>query len=172
VFTETKPWVLSRTVCSLFTFECQIPLKLILILSWHPAPPISSKWSLFLRFFHHNFTSVSHFPHSCYMSNQSCRYSFNFPNNTVQRWQVMELCFMQFYPIICYFKYLVFRYLPRTLQWWLRPIKLLASVDISTRAPRITLNEQHIMACTSTKLMNCTGMQDSSWARCPQREGR
>jgi hypothetical protein len=31
--------------------------------------------------------------------------------------------------------------------------------------PWITLNEQHIMACTSTK---CTGMQDSSWASCPQ----
>jgi hypothetical protein len=29
---------------------------------------------------------------------------------------------------------------------------LLASVDISTRAPWIMLNEQHIMACTSTKL--------------------
>jgi hypothetical protein len=46
---------------------------------------------------------------------------------------------------------------------------LLASVDISTRAPCIALNEQHVMACTSTK--NCTGMQDSSWARCPQMEG-
>jgi hypothetical protein len=43
-----------------------------------------------------------------------------------------------------------------------RGVKLLASVDISTRDPWITLNEQHIMACTSTKLMNCTGMQDSS----------
>jgi hypothetical protein len=29
---------------------------------------------------------------------------------------------------------------------------MLASVDISTRAPWITLNEQHIMACTSTEL--------------------
>jgi hypothetical protein len=28
-----------------------------------------------------------------------------------------------------------------------RGVKLLASVDISTRAPWITLNEQHIMAC-------------------------
>jgi hypothetical protein len=54
--------------------------------------------------------------------------------------------------------------------WW--GVKLLASVDISTHAPCITLNEQHIMACTSTKLMNCTGMQDSSWARCPQMEGQ
>jgi hypothetical protein len=34
-------------------------------------------------------------------------------------------------------------------------VKLLASIDISTRAPWITLNEQHIMACTSTKLMGC-----------------
>jgi hypothetical protein len=32
-------------------------------------------------------------------------------------------------------------------------VKLLASVDISTRAPWITLNEQHIMACTSTKIV-------------------
>jgi hypothetical protein len=39
-------------------------------------------------------------------------------------------------------------------------VKLLMSIDISTRAPWITLNDQHIMACTSTK--NCTGMQDSS----------
>jgi hypothetical protein len=54
--------------------------------------------------------------------------------------------------------------------WW-RGVKLLASVDISTHAPWITLNEQHITACTSTKLMNCTGMQDSSWARWPQMEG-
>jgi hypothetical protein len=29
-------------------------------------------------------------------------------------------------------------------------VKLLASVDISTRSPWITLTEQHIMACTST----------------------
>jgi hypothetical protein len=50
-------------------------------------------------------------------------------------------------------------------------VKLLASVDISSRAPWNTLNEQHIMACTSTKLMNCTGMQISSRARCPQMEG-
>jgi hypothetical protein len=33
-------------------------------------------------------------------------------------------------------------------------VKLLVSVDISTHAPWITLNEQHIMTCTSTKLMN------------------
>jgi hypothetical protein len=32
---------------------------------------------------------------------------------------------------------------------------LLMSVDISTRAPWITLNEQHIMTCTSK---NRTGM--------------
>jgi hypothetical protein len=50
-------------------------------------------------------------------------------------------------------------------------VKLLASIEISTRTPCITLNEQHIMACTSTKLMNCTGMQDSSSARCTQMEG-
>jgi hypothetical protein len=31
-----------------------------------------------------------------------------------------------------------------------RGVKLLASVDISTRARWITLNEQHITACTST----------------------
>jgi hypothetical protein len=50
-----------------------------------------------------------------------------------------------------------------------RGVKLLVSVDISTRAPWIMLNEQHIMACTSTiqhkqlvTLQNCTGMQDSS----------
>jgi hypothetical protein len=53
----------------------------------------------------------------------------------------------------------------------IREVKLLASVDISTSAPWIMLNEQHIMSCTSTKLMNCTGMQDSSWTRCPQMEG-
>jgi hypothetical protein len=29
-------------------------------------------------------------------------------------------------------------------------VKLLVSVDVSTRAPWIMLNEQHIMACTST----------------------
>jgi hypothetical protein len=34
-----------------------------------------------------------------------------------------------------------------TMDW--RGVKLLTSVDISTRAPWITLNEQH-MACTST----------------------
>jgi hypothetical protein len=45
--------------------------------------------------------------------------------------------------------------------------------------PWITLNEQPIMACTSTivqhkqlvTLQNCSGMQDSLWARCPQMEG-
>jgi hypothetical protein len=45
-------------------------------------------------------------------------------------------------------------------QW----VKLLASIDISTRAPWITLNEQHNMACTSTKL-NCTGMQATGRGR-------
>jgi hypothetical protein len=35
----------------------------------------------------------------------------------------------------------------------IRGVKLLASVDISTCAPWIMLNEQHIMACTSTKLI-------------------
>jgi hypothetical protein len=50
-------------------------------------------------------------------------------------------------------------------------VKLLESVDISTCAPWIMLNEQHITACTSTNLMDSTGMQDSSWARCPQMEG-
>jgi hypothetical protein len=34
-----------------------------------------------------------------------------------------------------------------------RGVKLLASVDISTRDPWIALNEQHIMACTSTRLI-------------------
>jgi hypothetical protein len=34
-----------------------------------------------------------------------------------------------------------------------RGVKLLASVDISTCAPWITLNEQHIMTCTSTELI-------------------
>jgi hypothetical protein len=39
----------------------------------------------------------------------------------------------------------------------------LASIDISIRAPWITLNEQHIMACTSTELKNkkeCHFMSD------------
>jgi hypothetical protein len=40
-------------------------------------------------------------------------------------------------------------------------VKLLASVDMFTRALWIMLNEQHIMACTSA-LQNCTGMQVSS----------
>jgi hypothetical protein len=34
-------------------------------------------------------------------------------------------------------------------------VELLTSVDISTRAPSIMLNEQHIMACTGTMLMDC-----------------
>jgi hypothetical protein len=46
--------------------------------------------------------------------------------------------------------------------------KVARSVDISIRAPWITTNEEHIMACTNT---NCTGMQDFSRARCPQMEG-
>jgi hypothetical protein len=36
---------------------------------------------------------------------------------------------------------------------WTRGVKLLASVDISTRAPWIMLNEQHIMACTHCKIV-------------------
>jgi hypothetical protein len=32
-------------------------------------------------------------------------------------------------------------------------VKLLVSIDISTHAPWIMLNEQHIMACTSTNIV-------------------
>jgi hypothetical protein len=34
-------------------------------------------------------------------------------------------------------------------------VKLLAPVDISTHAPWITLDKQHIMACASTIVLEC-----------------
>jgi hypothetical protein len=48
------------------------------------------------------------------------------------------------------------------VDWWVKDfgywgVKLLVSVDISTHAPWIMLNEQHIMACTSTRLMIVLG---------------
>ena len=59
-----------------------------------PSKPVSSKWSLSLRFLHQNTLYVSPLPHTCYMPRPSHSSQFYHPNDIGRAVQIIKVLIM------------------------------------------------------------------------------
>ena len=78
-----------------------------------PSKPGSSKWSLSLRFLHHNPVYTSPLSRTCYMSHPSHSSRFHHPNNFWWAVQTIKLRIMQFSPLLFYLVPLRPKYSPQ-----------------------------------------------------------